>query len=140
MSAFLSTVLAILMSVLAVVYPAKPENVKVTVRPVTTQSSGITFECENRTRRTIDKPTVSAIEKKDENGNWQSVDVTYGWTDIGYNLSPGESAVDSIILGNFFDEFEGFEEGEYRLTVKYTLKADGITAYASGEFTVTDPS
>ena len=140
MSAFLSTVLAILMSVLSVVYPAKPENVKVTVRPVTTQSSGIVFECENRTRRTISRPEVVSIEKKDENDNWQSVDVSYGRTEEYYNVAPGVSATDSIILGKFFDEFEGFEKGEYRLTIEYTLIADGITAYASGEFTVTDPS
>ncbi len=140
MSAFLSTVLAILMSVLSVVYPAKPENVKLTVRPVTTQSAEITFECENYTRRTIDKPTVCAIEKKDENGNWQSVNISYGWTDIGYDLSPGERVVESIIFHSITDEHQALEKGEYRLTIEYTLKADRITAYASDEFTVTDPS
>lgn len=64
MSTFFSTILAIFMSILSVILPAKPDNVIVTVRPVTTETAIITFECENNTRRTISRPYVTSIEKK----------------------------------------------------------------------------
>lgn len=141
MEAFLNTVLAIIMSFLAVVYPVKPENVTVTVRPVTTKSAGITFECENNTRRSIDRPNVCSIEKKDENGSWQDVGISYGYTDESYSIYHGRSAVDSIEISDPFTEFKGLEKGEYRLTVRYIiLDGTGTVAYASGEFTVTDPA
>lgn len=138
MSAFFSTILAIFMSVLSVILPAKPDNVNVTVRPVTTETAIITFECENNTRRTIDRPHVTSIEKKDENGNWQNTDIAYGYTEEAYSIRHGGSAVDSIELGDIFEDFEGLEKGEYRINVKYILYGDGIWGYASGEFTVNE--
>ncbi len=137
MSAFFSTIIAIFMSILSVILPAKPDNVKVTVRPVTTETAIITFECENNTRRTIDRPHVTSIEKKDENGNWQNTNIAYGYTEEAYSIRHGGSVVDSIELGDIFEDFEGLEKGEYRINVKYSLNGDGTWGYASGEFTVT---
>ncbi|MBE6786128.1 MAG: hypothetical protein E7538_07860 [Ruminococcaceae bacterium] len=136
MSTIFSTILAIFMSVLSVILPAKPDNVKVTVRPVTTESAIITFECENNTRRTINRPNVISIEKKDENGDWQNANVAYGYTEVAYSIHHGGNAVDSIELGNLFEDFDGLEKGEYRINVKYRLNGDGTWGYASGEFTV----
>lgn len=136
MSTFFSTILAIFMSILSVILPAKPDNVIVTVIPVTTETAIITFECENNTRRTIDRPYVTSIEKKDENGNWQNTNIVCGCTDEAYSIRHGGSAVGSIELGDIFETFEGLEKGEYRINVKYILNGDGICGYASGEFTV----
>ena len=136
MSAFFSTIIAIFMSILSVILPAKPDNVKVTVRPVTTETAIITFECENNTRRTIDRPHVTSIEKKDENGNWQNTNIAYGYTEEAYSIRHGGSVVDSIELGDIFEDFEGLEKGEYRINVKYCLNGDGTWGYASGEFSV----
>ena len=138
MSAFFSTIMAIFMSILSVILPAKPDNVKVTVRPVTTETAIITFECENNTRRTIDRPHVTSIEKKDENGNWQNTNIAYGYTEEAYSIYHGRSSVDSIEIGDPFEEFKGLEKGEYRLNVKYIINGDGIWGYASGEFTVNE--
>lgn len=138
MSAFFSTIIAIFISVLSVILPAKPDNVKVIVRPVTTETAIITFECQNNTRRTIDRPHVISIEKKDENGDWQNANIAYGYTEEAYSIRHGGSSVDSIELGNIFEEFEGLEKGEYRINVKYILHGDGTWGYASGEFTVND--
>lgn len=136
MSTFFSTILAIFMSILSVILPAKPDNVIVTVRPVTTETAIITFECENNTRRTISRPYVTSIEKKDESGNWQNTNVAYGYTEEAYSIRHGGKAVDSIELGDIFETFEGLEKGEYRINVKYILNGDGLWGYASGEFTV----
>lgn len=136
MSTFFSTILAIFMSILSVILPAKPDNVIVTVRPVTTETAIITFECENNTRRTISRPYVTSIEKKDNNGNWQNTNVAYGYTEEAYSIRHGGKAVDSIELGDIFETFEGLKKGEYRINVKYILNGDGIWGYASGEFTV----
>lgn len=138
MSAFFSTIIAIFMSILSVILPAKPDNVKVTVRPVTTETAIITFECENNTRRTIDRPYVTSIEKKDENGNWQNTNIAYGYTEEAYSIRHGGSVVDSIEIGDPFEEFKGLEKGEYRLNVKYIINGDGNWGYASGEFTVAE--
>ena len=138
MSAFFSTIIAIFMSILSVILPAKPDNVKVTVRPVTTETAIITFECENNTRRTIDRPHVTSIEKKDENGNWQNTNIAYGYTEEAYSIRHGISSVDSIELGDIFEDFEGLKKGEYRFNVKYVINGDGNWGYASGEFTVSE--
>ncbi len=139
-SVFFSSVLAFFMSVFALFLPAQPENVTVSVRPVTTESAGITYEFENNTRRTINRPDVISIEKSDGNGNWQKVNLALGRTDIAYTLRHGASTVDSAEFGDLYGEYEGLEKGEYRINLRYTLQGDGTTAYASGEFTVTDPS
>lgn len=136
MSTFFSTILAIFMSILSLILPAKPDNVIVTVRPVTTETAIITFECENNTRRTISRPYVTSIEKKDENGNWQNANIAYGYTEEAYSIRHSGKAVDSIELGDIFETFEGLEKGEYRINVKYILNGDRIWSYASGEFTV----
>ena len=136
MSTFFSTILAIFMSILSVILPAKPDNVIVTVRPVTTESAIITFECENNTRRTISRPYVTSIEKKDDNGDWQNINIAYGYTEEAYSIRHGGRAVDSIELGDISETFEGLEKGVYRINVKYILNGDGIWGYASGEFTV----
>ena len=136
MSTFFSTILAIFMSILSVILPAKSDNVIVTVRPVTTETAIITFECENNTRRTISRPYVTSIEKKDDNGDWQNANIAYGYTEEAYSIRHGGRAVDSIELGDIFDDFESLEKGEYRINVKYILNGDGIWGYASGEFTV----
>ena len=136
MSTFFSTILAIFMSILSVILPAKPDNVIVTVRPVTTETAIITFECENNTRRTISRPYVTSIEKKDNNGNWQNTNIAYGYTEEAYSIRHSGEAVDSIELGDISETFEGLEKGVYRINVKYILNGDGIWGYASGEFTV----
>ncbi|MGN1348326.1 MAG: immunoglobulin-like domain-containing protein [Acutalibacteraceae bacterium] len=138
MSAFFNTILAIFMSILSVILPAKSNNVNVTVRPVTTETARITFECENNTWRTISRPCVTSIEKKDENGEWQNVNIAFGYTEEYYSIHHGRSAVDSIELGDPFEEFTGLEKGEYRITVKYILIGDGTWGYASGDFTAHD--
>ena len=138
MSAFFSTIIAIFMSILSVILPAKPDNVKVTVRPVTTESTAIVFECENNTRRIIDRPGVASIEKKDENGNWQRVNMNYIFTEEYYAIYPGKSAVDSIgMLSESFDAYK-LQKGEYRITITYVLHDENVTGSASGEFTVAE--
>lgn len=138
MSAFLSTIFAILMSFIAIFLPMKPDNVTVTVNPVTTETAIITFECENNTRRTISRPHVTSVEMKDENGNWQNADIVYGYTEEAYSIRHGRSKADSIEIGDPFNESEGLKTGEYRLNVKYIIEGDGSWGYASGEFTVQD--
>ena len=138
MTAFFSKILVVFWTFMAIFLPARPDNVKVKVIPVTTESTAITFECENNTRRTIDRPYVTSIEKKDENGNWQNTNIAYGYTEEAYSIYHGRSSVDSIELGDIFEDFEGLKKGEYRLNVKYIINGDGNWGYASGEFTVSE--
>lgn len=138
MSAFFSKILVMFWTFMAIFLPAQPDNVKVNVVPVTTESTAIVFECENNTRRIIDRPGVASIEKKDENGNWQKLNINYIFTEEYYAVYPGRSAVDSVsMVDESFDAYK-LQKGEYRITVTYVLHGENVTGSASGEFTVSE--
>ena len=141
MSAFISNVLAVIMTLISIIMPAKPNNVELTVRKITTESTSISFEIKNNTGRLMGRPNVSLIEKKDENGKWQKADINFGQTEEYYNIYPGMSAVDSVFLASESpEESSMLSEGEYRLTVSYrigTISIETIKGSISSEFTVT---
>lgn len=142
MSAVLSKVLAVFFTVVSIFLPAQPENAELTVRQVTTQSSSLTFELKNNTGRIISRPLAVLIEKQDENGQWQKADTGFGYNEIFYNLYPGQSTTEGIILTRYpEEEFCNLSEGLYRLTVQYTvvesvLKEKSVTVNITAEFTV----
>ena len=138
MTAFFSKILVVFWTFMAIFLPARPDNVKVKEIPVTTESTAIVFECENNTRRIIDRPGVASIEKKDENGNWHKLNINYIFTEEYYAIYPGKSAVDSAsMVDESFDAYK-LQKGEYRITVTYVLHGENVTGSASGEFTVSE--
>lgn len=140
MSTFFSTVLAIIMTLISIIMPAKPNNVKITVRQTTTESSSIVFEVQNNTGRLMSRPHVASIEKKDINGQWQKADFTYGWTEEAYNIYPGMSATDSVFFSTYDPNYiPPLTKGEYRLTLEYkigNISGEVVPGTASAEFTV----
>ncbi len=119
MSSALSKVLAVFFTVMSIFLPAQPENTEISVSQVTTKSTSLSFELKNNTGRIIGRPLVSMIEKQDENGNWQEADIGFGYTEITYNVYPGQSTVEGII----FSPLCNLEKGIYRLTVEYSVKS-----------------
>ena len=140
MSTFLSTVLAMIMTLISIIMPAKPNNIKITVRQTTTESSSIVFEVQNNTGRLVSRPHVTLIEKKDGNGQWQKADFTYGWTEEAYNIYPGMSATDSVFFSTHEPDYTPpLTKGEYRLTLEYktgNISGELVPGKASAEFTV----
>lgn len=131
-----SKILVMFWTFMAIFLPVRPDNVKVNVVPMTTESTAIVFECENNTRRIIDRPGVASIEKKDENGNFQKLKINYIFTEEYYAIYPGKSAVDSVSMVD--ENFGSYKltKGEYRITVTYFIQGENIIGSASGEFTV----
>jgi len=139
MSSAISKILAVFFTVMSIFLPAQPENVEITIRQVTTESSSLSFELTNNTGRMIGRPLVALIEKQDENGNWQEADVGFGYNEIAYNVYPGQSTTEGIMLTNYpEDDFCTLEKGLYRLTVEYPVKSILITekVRVTKEFTV----
>lgn len=140
MSTFLNTVLAMIMTLISIIMPAKPNNIKITVRQTTTESSSIVFEVQNNTGRLMSRPNVALIEKKDGNGQWQKADFTYSWTEEYYNIYPGMSATDSVFFSTHEPDYTPpLTKGEYRLTLEYktgNISGEVVPGKASAEFTV----
>lgn len=140
MSAFISKFLAVIMTLISIVMPAKADNAELTVRKVTTESTSISFEIQNNTGRAMSRPDVSLIEKKDENGQWQKADFLYGRTEEYYIIYPGRSAVDSVFLvSENSEEATTVPKGEYRITLKYkisNIRDEATPGTVSAEFTV----
>lgn len=136
MREFFSKIMVVFWTFMAIFLPAHPDNVKVTVIPMTTESTSIVFECENNTRRIIDRPGVASIEKKDENGNWQKIKINYIFTEEYYAIYPGKSAVDSVSMVDENFAAYNLSKGEYRITATYFIQGENITGSASGEFTI----
>ena len=138
MTAFISRILAIIMTLISIIMPVKPNNTELTVKEMTAESSTVAFTCVNNTGRRIDRPDVKCIEKKVD-GQWKEVDVSFVRTDIGYSVNPGMECTDSVSLCRWNDDTEMHEyvtlsAGEYRLTVVYAVS--GTQGQSSAEFTV----
>ena len=143
MTQFISRILAILMTLVSILMPAKPDNVEVTVKDMTTESACITFTCVNNTGRRMDRPEIKMIEKNVD-GEWEEVQTGYFMTEIAYYVNPGFSCTESVELCNLDEDFNviytHLEPGVYRLTVKYgvlNIREELQNDEASCIFTVT---
>ena len=124
MSSAISKILAVFFTVMSIFLPAQPENVEITIRQVTTESSSLSFELTNNTGRMIGRPLVALIEKQDENGNWQEADVGFGYNEIAYNVYPGQSTSEGVSLAALHgNDSYILEKGLYRITVEYPVKS-----------------
>lgn len=138
MTEFISRILAIIMTLISIIMPVKPNNTELTVKEMTAESSTVAFTCVNNTGRRIDRPDVKCIEKKVD-GQWKEVDVSFVRTDIGYSVNPGMECTDSVSLCRWNDdtempEYVTLSKGEYRMTVVYAVS--GTQGQSSAEFTV----
>ena len=144
MKELMSKILVVIMTLVSIIMPAKPDNVEVSVRPVTTESAGLTYECVNNTGRRMDRPDIKSLEKEVD-GEWVEVPLVYGRTEIAYYVNPGGNCTESIDLGGLDENGEFYvfylEEGHYRLTVEYTVFnvfEKGQSGQASAVFDVLD--
>lgn len=124
MTAIISRILAIFMTLVSIVLPAQPNNVEVTVRDMTTESAGIVYTCVNNTGRRMDRPDIVSIEKNID-GEWQKVKIGLEITDEFYYVHPGYSCTERAGFGTLDNENnyvnQHLDAGEYRLTIGYRL-------------------
>lgn len=144
MTAIISRIFAIFMTLISIILPAQPNNVEVTVKDMTTQSTSIVYTCVNNTGRRMDRPYIKSIEKNVD-GEWQKVSISLTITEEFYCVHPGGSCTEGAGFVSFDENFseahEHLEAGEYKLTIGY-----GISSFSQGRqqgeasclFTVTE--
>lgn len=140
---YLSRVFAVMLTLVCLLLPAKPDNVILSVKGSgcgTEELNGSTYcyvnvSMENRTNRTVCKPDYAVLEKELD-GEW--IYVSKGvipqedyWT-LGHSGTIGEAFYFSL------GEMTSLNPGEYRITIHYTVKSlsNGSKGQASSEFTV----
>ena len=145
----LADILVYLITAFYLILPAQPDNAELTVREVRAGDSGITYEIVNNTRRIIGKPD-SFIMEKNIDGYWVEMsDTNIAMTDVAYTVFPGGFLSDTVWIYGFpesdvfpesnplpsvsFDDTDGFEQGEYRLTVFYPVKS--LKTFVQGKAT-----
>ncbi len=143
LKAYLSSILATLISFVFLFLPANTDNVILTVKGSgcgTEELNGSTYcyvnvSMENRTNRTVCKPDYAVLEKESD-GEW--IYVSKGvipqedyWT-LGHSGTVGETFYFSL------GEITSLNPGEYRITIHYTVKSlsNGSKGQASTVFTV----
>lgn len=143
MTAIISRIFAIFMTLVSIILPAQPNNVEVTVRDMTTESAAIVYTCVNNTGRRMNRPDTASIEKNVD-GEWQKVTIGLVRTEELYYVHPGYSCTERAEFGTLDNENnyvnQHLDAGEYRLTIYYKIYdlADGRQdGQASTVFTVT---
>ncbi len=111
----ISKILVFFITLAFLLLPAKPENLEITVNPVTTETQGISFEIKNNTNRPVGRPNFSF--ERNVNGQWESSELIYAVPEYGYTLYPTQTATESVWIENP----ESITEGEYRLTLSYRV-------------------
>ncbi|MBR3553372.1 MAG: hypothetical protein IKN72_08290 [Clostridia bacterium] len=132
---FISNLFVTIVAVLSMLLPAKPNNVTLNVSaPVTTETTVITFEIENRTRRTISYPEESFCLEEQTADGWNPVEeVDHGVNEPMYQQRTGLTAKEQIDLSTVYGGPLG--AGVYRLTFFYNVGSAHCSAQTT--FTVT---
>lgn len=125
----------VLLAALAMLLPAKPNDVKLTVQtPVTTETTAITFTVENRTRRTVYYPEESYAFEKQTEDDWEELDyLPHFVIEPMYEQRTGLTVTQTANLDVLFGG--PLDAGTYRLTFFYTVGGERCSAQTT--FTVT---
>ena len=128
-------ILLAVLAVLAMLLPAKPNDVRLTVQtPVTTETTAVTFTVENRTRRTISYPEESFAFEKQTDAGWEALEVLpHAVIEPMYEQMTGLTVTQTVHLELLFGGT--LDAGTYRLTFFYTIGANRCSAETV--FTVT---
>ncbi len=111
----LKSILVFIITAFHLILPAQPENLEITVKPVTAETQSITFEIKNNTHRPINKPDFSFERKVD--GEWKNADFIYFIPEDAYVLYPTGTVTEGVHIENP----ESVTKGEYRLMVSYRV-------------------
>lgn len=132
---FIGNFFVTIVAVLSMLLPAKPNNVTLNVSaPVTTETTVITFEIENRTRRTIYFPEESYIFETQTDDGWTALEVLpHDVIEPMYELRTGLTTTEQVPLEILFGGPLG--AGVYRLTFFYNVGSAHCSAQTT--FTVT---
>ncbi len=122
-------ILLICIAIFHFMLPAQPENLEVTVNPVTTETRAISFEIKNNTHRTVGRPTFSF--ERNVSGEWEDAGFNYAIPEYGYTLYPTGTETESAYIENP----EALTAGEYRLTVFYRV-GTGIKSVSEQQVSV----
>ena len=124
---------------------AQPANVEIIVGEVTTESTGISITCQNKTGKIMSEINSYKLEKKVD-GEWESMDLVVAIPEGSYRIYPLTKVKDGFSFichdpegGDFATTEFKLEKGEYRLTIGYRIYefSDGWTkAEASTVFRV----
>lgn len=125
----LGNILIFIITAFHLIFPAQPENLEITVNPVTSESRSITFEIKNNTHRPVGRPNFSFERKVD--GKWEKAGFIYYIPEYGYTLTPTATETEGVYIENP----ESVTAGEYRLTVIYRV-GTGINSTSKQQKTV----
>lgn len=128
MNAIISRLLAIFFTVFSFFTVAQPQNVEITVKEITTESTSVVFTCKNNTGKIMSEIDYINLEQNVE-GEWHKIRVDYYIPEMAYRIYPSETVTKSFRLS--FTEFGepgevtatcfNLEKGEYRMTVGYRV-------------------
>lgn len=144
MTAIISKMLIFIFTVASFFTVAQPENVKITVNEVTTESTAVGFTYENKTKKIMSELDSMRLYKSVD-GEWEEVDLNYAMPEVAYRTYQNQKVKDSLPLTNYDIENDGslyyvkLTRGEYKLTIGYRVYefSKGWTkAEASTTFTV----
>lgn len=99
--------------------PSNPENLIVDTSTITSQSEYMVFECENKTGRIVDRPTIMKISKKTDEG-WECFYEQLGIIEEPSYLYPGETLNLKKSVEYCYGE-PTLEPGEYKVKITYRL-------------------
>ncbi len=125
----LSDILIFFITFFHLMLPAQPENLEITLNPVTTESTSISFEIKNKTNRPVGRPTF--YFEKNVDGKWEKAGFKYAIPEYGYTLTPTATETEGVYIENP----ESVTAGEYRLNVFYRV-GTGITSSSEHQKTV----
>ncbi|MBR3816570.1 MAG: hypothetical protein IKJ27_07580 [Clostridia bacterium] len=145
MTAIISKMLIFIFTVASFFTVAQPENVKITVNEVTTESTAVGFTYENKTKKIMSELDSMRLYKSVDD-EWEEVDLNYAMPEVAYRTYQNQKVKDSLPLTSYdWENGDGtlhyvkLTEGEYRLTITYRIYefSKGWTkATASTTFTV----
>ncbi|MCH5198810.1 MAG: hypothetical protein J1E34_07885 [Oscillospiraceae bacterium] len=123
-------IIAAILTVLFLLVPAKPDNVKLTV--LSADKNAVTFEYKNETGKKIATERRFIIEKQTENGFEQlEFSDSACFPEIYSELLPGKSASYMVNISEYFSC--PLESGVYRIVFFYSCSGERS---ASAEFSV----
>lgn len=144
MTAIISKMLIFIFTVASFFTVAQPENVKITVNEVTTESTAVGFTYENKTKKIMSELDSMRLYKSVD-GEWEEVDLNYAMPEVAYRTYQNQKVKDSLPLTNYDIENDGslyyvkLTQGEYKLTIGYRVyefSKGWSKAQASTTFTV----
>lgn len=120
MSGILETIIIFIVAVMSSFVPMNEEGVVVDFDQVTTETTVIVCEYENKTNRIINEPHISALSKKVD-GEWQTV-VNIPIPEASSRVMPGRR---DLLCKFNIEHYTGemhLEAGEYKFTLVYDIR------------------